>query len=193
MEAVRRYRRKVKQNLARGDRYASLRNLNRRDHYKKVSIANNPRLLFKRYRCLNKKIDLKYLDQNFSKIDNDGEKFIDIDAIKKEFRGKTQEETDSVRYKAAENLLAIEKLSNLNGYEFVLPDNHYDFVEARTENDAHIFEVATDNFGADNTFMIHDKKLYHNDYRQVLPSEKIHPLEIIYTKRCNPSDFKLLR
>ena len=193
MQRVQRYRSNAKRDAESRDRYASLRNRNKRDHYKKSSIVGKPKLIYKRYRCSNKKLDFQYIEQHLAQEDSTGEKIIDIDALKSEFRGKTKQESNEERYKAAENLIAFEQLSNLPGYRFVMPENHYEYLEIKSDPGHYrSIDIARDKYAAENAFMIHGNKLYHNDYRKVLPCDDIKPLEIIYTKRCNPDDFETI-
>ena len=190
MTAVTKHREKLKRKMKQDESlkrsYSLLHNRSNRNAYKKSSTKNNPNLALKRYRSIGRKLNTSYILENMCSMEHSAYK-CDLDKLRREFRGKIRTYGNKEFYDAMENFIEFVRLHM--EYDFVPLEEGTQEIHATLFGKFCVIDLPQKPSDFERTFLVHEKKLYHFDFRNVKPNEEL-DIEIVYTKRCNPENFK---
>ena len=103
------------------------------------------------------------------------------------FRAQVETSENSSDYKTVE--LFVEFVRLHLEYNFVTLDDESEDMVVTIFKKICTLSLPTTKNVVERTFVVRDGKLYHFDFRKVLPDDNL-PISIEYTKRCDPEQYQ---
>ena len=190
IESVRKYREKVKSDPQSKIRVTKLTNRSKRRFYNKTSCINNPKLALQRYRRIGRKLlESNLTSEILHELSQETPRGYDcnLDEWIHKYRGKIETEENDYLHKTVELFSEFVRL-HLE-YDFVTLDDESKDIIVTAFKKICVLSLPTTKNAVERAFVVRKRKLYHFDFRKVLPDDNL-PISIEYTKRCDPEQYQ---
>ena len=190
IESVRKYREKAKSDPQSKIRITKLTNRSKRRFYNKTSCINNPKLALQRYRRIGRKLlESNLISEILHELSVETPKGYDcnLDEWIHKYRGKIETEENDYLHKTVELFSEFVRL-HLE-YDFVTLDDESKDIIVTAFKKICVLSLPTTKNAVERAFVVRKRKLYHFDFRKVLPDDNL-PISIEYTKRCDPEQYQ---